>query len=693
MPEIVVNSFNHFVTAFHLDGSIYWRFLNDETVEAGSVIGDIDRDGRNEVVFTSGMSPNVLFPGGGLVNILNGDGTTRYRIHVGEAFFAAPILADLTGDGNLEIIAAPGPYFATIDPALRPMSKADALKAGDRIYAFNYKGELLPGWPYHTSPDDATNHQVWKEMAAADIDGNGTIEVIAIDAGGFNTSDNNAPDPRLHVVQANGRALPGWEGGLPLRLPTTPQQSTLLVQQTSFTSPIVADVNGNGDPDIVVGYGAYLLAFDKNGKRLFADAVIPQGSNIPDGHWNAAAVGQFDGVGGLELATVTANATPPGRPDLVSIYKLPESTLRPPWPMLRRDSGGDAVQRSLPFLRDYVQDVSRALRGTTLPTNLENLFVEALATNQYSLYDFARAQVQGPGALHHTITTIYQRFLGRAPSTGELQQWRDRLKTDRSIDLERTLALSSEFTSTGSLRDRVDRLYRAAFPRVPTAQQIDAWTNVVQNGYLTYPQLVDTFLVTDLAAVRRFNPVFNALGKTFPPDSVTAIGDAFRNQNASDTDIAGAILGSGGNYGETHTTTRWVRTIYRDLLGREADQYEVAYRVRQLENGQINPASLVQALLYSQEGRASYVREQYRRFLHRDPTQGEVNFLKNYAKREDVIVYLATSGEYFQINGNTNAGFIAAAYHDIAYFNKQNFPQSIINAWTAQFNSGRHVPR
>ena len=79
---------------------------------SGVAAGDLDRDGRNEVVFTSGMSFNYFFPAGGLITILNGNGTSRSRIHVGEAIGGAPTLADLDNNGTLEIVVAPSPQSA-----------------------------------------------------------------------------------------------------------------------------------------------------------------------------------------------------------------------------------------------------------------------------------------------------------------------------------------------------------------------------------------------------------------------------------------------------------------------------------------------------------------------------------------------------------------------------------------------------
>ncbi len=50
VPEIVVTSLNHEITAFHANGSVMWRFNNDDTVFDGVAIGDLNGDGKPEVV-------------------------------------------------------------------------------------------------------------------------------------------------------------------------------------------------------------------------------------------------------------------------------------------------------------------------------------------------------------------------------------------------------------------------------------------------------------------------------------------------------------------------------------------------------------------------------------------------------------------------------------------------------------------
>ena len=111
VPEIIATSFSHFITAYKLDGSILWRYDNDDTIISGPVVGDIGRDGKPEVIFGGDSSANGFFQAGGLINVLNSNGQALYRIPIGETAWGSPVLADLQGNGSLDILAGAGFNF------------------------------------------------------------------------------------------------------------------------------------------------------------------------------------------------------------------------------------------------------------------------------------------------------------------------------------------------------------------------------------------------------------------------------------------------------------------------------------------------------------------------------------------------------------------------------------------------------
>src|SRR5205823_3929810 len=127
----------------------------------------------------------------------------------------------------------------------------------DRIYAFYADdGTPVPGWPYHTTSDDTTDHQTWKETVAADLFGNGQNEVIEIDRTGV-----------LHVVGPNGKDEPGFVGGVQLN-PSQPFVPNM--GNDVFSTPIVADVNRDGKQDIIASRGYYIAVFSNTGNLIWS---------------------------------------------------------------------------------------------------------------------------------------------------------------------------------------------------------------------------------------------------------------------------------------------------------------------------------------------------------------------------------------------------------------------------------------
>ena len=117
-------------------------------------IGDVDNDGIPEIICMAYYDLFILKPDG---SILNGwpqrpfEGNARYD-------FTAPVLADLTEDGFLEIItAASGPLF-------------EGIPSGIIIY--KYDGLILDGWPQEFP---------WVTFcppSIADLDNDGALEII-----------------------------------------------------------------------------------------------------------------------------------------------------------------------------------------------------------------------------------------------------------------------------------------------------------------------------------------------------------------------------------------------------------------------------------------------------------------------------------------------------------------------------------
>lgn len=256
----------------------------NDPIIASVAIGDLDRDGRLEVVATTTSAR---------VYVWQADGKRRRGFPVAvtrspsypvpspainghspvTGAGAHPVLADLDGDRRLEII------------------QTTAEKA---VYAIRANGEPQPGWPVTlTYPRDPAPQTLFEgpviasSPAVGDIDGDGRPEVV------IGSQDTLAPAPLgpaqrpLYAIKADGMAAPDgpYLAGWPVLLQDTINGLTggidFVAQANS--SPLIADVDADGDLDVVASttFGTP-QAFEGSGDLLRSYAAIGQSARGAD---------------------------------------------------------------------------------------------------------------------------------------------------------------------------------------------------------------------------------------------------------------------------------------------------------------------------------------------------------------------------------------------------------------------------
>ncbi|HEU4402878.1 MAG TPA: VCBS repeat-containing protein, partial [Candidatus Polarisedimenticolia bacterium] len=211
-------------------------------------VGDLDGHGSPEIVLcvvsdgpprvVSDGPPCVVLDGSPRRNFLyafHADGSVvdRWPVEIcppGWGYYtcsaAGTLLADLHGDRRMEVA--------------RGMSQGD-------VQVFDGGGKPLQGWPYRFGPDAyGWTHGLNADLTAADLDGDGRPELIAAESGFA---------PRLVALSGDGRALAGFPISLPevidrqapavADLDRDPDGRPEIVQATL---PFSGDLLGTGEP-------------------------------------------------------------------------------------------------------------------------------------------------------------------------------------------------------------------------------------------------------------------------------------------------------------------------------------------------------------------------------------------------------------------------------------------------------------
>lgn len=216
-----------------------------------------------------------------------------------ESWFGSPVAYDLDGDGAMEIIAARGSvlyvwnakgelawraavgkdgtqeevhgtarqYAGPVVGAFAPKGKGRIAVAYDnKVAVYDDSGRVLPGWP-QTFPGPAGEI---RSLAAADLDGDDTLEIVA---------EKTGEGPATMAWKLDGTAFPGWPQA---------KDCEKCNQYGGYNQNLgIADLDGDGRPEVVSAYdAAYIGVMKADGKPVAAGAGFagPWASSVPMFH-------------------------------------------------------------------------------------------------------------------------------------------------------------------------------------------------------------------------------------------------------------------------------------------------------------------------------------------------------------------------------------------------------------------------
>lgn len=164
----------------------FWEFRINDIIRSSPSLGDIDGDGKLEVVFGAGdffggTDSTKVFA----LNIENGTPVAGWPQTTDGVTNASPTLADLDGDGALDV--AIGTFGSTHDRG-----------AGGSVYAWHGDGTAISGYP--TSSDGGV---VLGQIVTADLRGDGGQDLL-VTTGAFITGlDGETGEHLFHLAEGD----------------------------------------------------------------------------------------------------------------------------------------------------------------------------------------------------------------------------------------------------------------------------------------------------------------------------------------------------------------------------------------------------------------------------------------------------------------------------------------------------------
>ncbi|OGF15196.1 MAG: hypothetical protein A2W00_06255 [Candidatus Eisenbacteria bacterium RBG_16_71_46] len=315
-----------------------WPLATGGGVWSSITIADLDNDGINELLFASEDQSLYVMRANG-TEWMDGDSnpaTLGVFKHFGWAVnLATPAVADLDNDGVKEII------YGGFD---------------SRLFVWRTNGTNLPGFPVQL------NGQITASVAVGNLDGPGdtTPEIVvatindsvyifepnggrrpgwpkwAKTAGNFKTpspalADMNGDDTLEVILAGTDGVIRVFDGGGVPMAPYFGARYSSLTASASESSPVVADIDGDGRPDIVMGGEDFkVTAISGADGSLLAGFPLHLGAEVR----GAPALCDCDGDGLSEIVVSALD-----RSLYVWDYDRPFSPgAAPPWPQFQHDA-------------------------------------------------------------------------------------------------------------------------------------------------------------------------------------------------------------------------------------------------------------------------------------------------------------------------------------------------------------------
>ncbi len=279
-------------------------------------VGNLDGLPGDEVVVADGADLKIYSSGMSLIRTIS---ATPYRLHWSDQ----PVLADLDGDGTLEIIAPVRDAVAAGSVFRKQSGALYVYRADGTVFSANYPLII-------TSPQTGSDYN-WLEglrLAAADLNGDGRKEIIMA------INSSNVTGYAVKVINGDGTPYAGWPAV------TFPGEARGLA---------VADLDNDGTSEIILSdrHPIQLRVLNSTGSQRSGWPVGP--SNWSDIEFTVA---DLDHDGRREIVVATFRE--------ISVWNDQGTRWSPAWstsdqhfgPPLVADIDGDGVPEIIVFASD-----------------------------------------------------------------------------------------------------------------------------------------------------------------------------------------------------------------------------------------------------------------------------------------------------------------------------------------------------
>lgn len=292
---------------------------------ASPAVVDLDGDGKNEIVA----------PRGAALEVWGADGALKWRYAAKGRIWASPVVADFVGDGKLEIAVASRDQVHLVDAAgeavpgwpvtwqdeMRSLAAGDvdgdgkldlvaSLAKGspaDVLMAWRSDGKPVAGFPPNGSGASGCASTTCalagcydQNLAVGDLDGDGKADLVAPHDNAYASFHsgtgaafdahpgftNTKKTPGIRYLHALAEAQQGW----------AKDQATALQAHFTNTAPAIADIDGDGKPEIVMLASVQNAAQSDREKGVAVWVVRKDGSRVAGWETPFHAPGYLSGL-------------------------------------------------------------------------------------------------------------------------------------------------------------------------------------------------------------------------------------------------------------------------------------------------------------------------------------------------------------------------------------------------------------